>query len=127
MSCAGPGLKKVWQRKIQLKNRKQIQSAIKPKVKGFWLEVPILLPENKIHPYAANVDEVAVVQAHGTRNRRAIHGGHFVAGADVIAVVALADLRSHLRLKPSFQTHRSHGGFADGGEFVGEDVFLAGG
>src|SRR5208283_2062336 len=83
-----------------------------------------LLPENEIQAYAANFDEVAVVEAHGAGNGRAIDGGNLVAGAKVIAVVALIDLRGHGRFEPAPQAHRGHGRFADYGKLVGQHVFF---
>ena len=42
----------------------------------------------------------------------------------IIAIVALIDLRGDLRLEPAMQTDRSHFGFADYRQLVGEHVFF---
>ena len=58
----------------------------------------MLLSENKIHAHAADFNDVAVIEARRTGNGRTVHGRSFVAGADVVAIVALADLRGHFGL-----------------------------
>src|SRR5256885_6948373 len=98
----------------------------KRKVTILWLETPTLLPENKIHAHAADFNDVAIVKPRGTGYGSTVHGRSFVARADVVAIVALADLRGHLRLEPAGQSHRCHRGFADGGEFFRKGGFLAG-
>src|SRR5215469_11599410 len=70
---------------------------------GGWL-----LAENEIHAHAADFDQVAVVEAYGSRNRGAVDRGHFVTGAEIIAVVALVDLCGHVRLEPALQAHGGH-------------------
>ena len=66
-----------------------------------WLEIPILLSENKIHAHAADFNDVAVVKPRRTGYGSTVHGRSFVARADVVAIVALTDLRGHLRLEPA--------------------------
>src|SRR5215472_6951217 len=83
-----------------------------------------LLANYKIHAHATNLDQVAVVQSHRAGNGRAIYNRDFGAGAQVIAVVALVNLRSHLRLEPTAKLHRRHRGFANDRELVGKHVLL---
>src|SRR5207253_8655254 len=98
----------------------------KRKVTILLLETPMLLSENKIHAHAADFNDVAIIEARRTGDGSTVHGRSFVARADVVAIVALADLRGHLRLEPAGQSHRCHRGFANGGEFVRKDIFLTG-
>src|SRR5260221_9773891 len=98
----------------------------KTKVTILWLKIPILLSENKIHAHAADFNDVAIVKPRGTGDGSTIHGRSLVARADVVAIVALTDLRGHLRLEPAGQSHGCHRRFADGGELVRKDVFLTG-
>src|SRR5207248_10596884 len=51
----------------------------------------------------------------------AIDAGHFVAGAEIVAVIELIDLRSHLWFEPALKANRGHGGFSDDRELVGQD------
>src|SRR5215467_1632636 len=83
-----------------------------------------LIANNEIQANAANLDEITVIQAGQTADSDAVDHGHFVAGADVMAVVTLIDLSGHLWLEPAAKLDGSHSRLADGGELVGEDVFL---
>src|ERR1051326_2557964 len=84
----------------------------------------LLFANDEIQANTGNFDEVAVIQFGWSRNGDAVHNRNFVAGADVIAVVALIDWRCHLRLEPAAKFDSSHCGFADGGEPVGQNIFL---
>src|SRR5207248_10331221 len=53
----------------------------------------------------------------------AIDAGHFVAGAEIVAVIELIDLRSHLWFEPALKANRGHGGFSDDRELVGQNIF----
>ena len=75
---------------------------------------------NEVKAKATNFDQVAIVQANGSGNWCAVDRRNAVAGAQVIAVVALIDLCRHSWLEPSAQTHRGHGRFADDRELVDE-------
>src|SRR5260370_23840578 len=78
-----------------------------------------LLAEDEAQPDAGDVDEIAVVQAHGAGDGSAVDGGYLIAGAEIVAVIALIDLRGHMRLEPALEANRGHRGFADDGDFVG--------
>src|SRR5258708_10502746 len=83
-----------------------------------------LLAEDEAQPDAGDFDEIAVVQAHGPGDGSAVDGGHLIAGAEIVAVIALIDLRGHMRLEPALEANRGHRGFADDGAFVGKTILL---
>jgi len=60
-----------------------------------------LLSENEIHAHAADFNDVAIIKPRRAGNGSTVHGRSLIARADVVAVVALADLRGHLRLEPA--------------------------
>src|SRR5256885_14043011 len=84
----------------------------------------MLFADDEIQTNAANFDQIAVVQSCWSWNGHAIHNRNFVARTDVIAVITLINLGGHLRLKPAAKFDGGHGGLADGGQLVGEHVFL---
>src|SRR5207247_8844232 len=84
---------------------------------------PALLAENKIQPHAGEFDEIPIAERHWTGDRPAIDAGHFVAGAEIVAVIELIDLRSHLWFEPALKANRGHGGFSDDRELVGQNIF----
>src|SRR5271168_5087465 len=61
--------------------------------------------ESEIQFHFAEFDHVALIQLGGPGDGLAIHLGHLVAGPDVEAVVALADLRGDLGGEPALQAH----------------------
>src|ERR1700687_5328759 len=67
----------------------------------------------------AQLDGVTVVEAGGAVNGLAIYCGHFIGGADIVAVVAFVDLRGDFGGEPAFQADGGHLRLADHGEFVG--------
>src|SRR5215831_14137638 len=83
-----------------------------------------LFANDEVQANAANFDEVAIIQTGWTADGHAVDKRYLVARADVVAVVALVDLRSHLRLEEAAKLDGGHGGLADGSQPVGEDVFL---
>src|SRR5713101_9927167 len=87
----------------------------------------VLLAKDEVQPDAGDFDNIAVAEAHGAGDGRAIDTGHLVAGTEVVAVIALIDLRGHLRFEPALDANGGHRGFSDDGEFVGQDIlFLVG-
>ncbi len=80
---------------------------------GAGAESPTLFADQEIQAHAADLNEIAIVEANGTWNGSAVDAGRLRAGAEVITVVALIDLRSDLRLEPALQPHRSHHGLAN--------------
>src|SRR5437870_13032159 len=94
---------------------------------GAAIAYRMLLAEDEVQPDAGDFDEIAVVQAHGAGDGSAVDLGHLVAGTKVVAVVALIDLRGHLRFEPALKANSGHGGFSDDRESVGQDIlFLVG-
>src|SRR5580704_12749279 len=83
-----------------------------------------LLAKNEVHAEAADFNYVTVVQLFGTSDGCAVHFGDFVAGTDIVAVVALVNLGGELRFEPALEVNRRHFRFADDGQLVGDDVFL---
>src|SRR6266699_2093403 len=63
----------------------------------------MLLAENEVQPDTRDFDEIAIVQPHGAANGPAVHARHLVAGTEIVAVVALIDLRGHPWLEPALQ------------------------
>jgi hypothetical protein len=68
---------------------------------GRWGSGCELLANNEVKANPANFDEVAVIEANGSGNGRAVDGGNSVASTKVIAVVALVDLCRHFGFEPS--------------------------
>src|SRR5215470_2320069 len=62
-----------------------------------------LFPDDEVQPDARDFDKVAVVELGRSWDRVAVYRRNFGAGANVVAVVALIDLRGHFRLKPALQ------------------------
>src|SRR5579863_1943680 len=83
-----------------------------------------LFANDEVHAHAADFDEIAVVEANGASDGRAVHGRLLVAGAEIVAVVTLIDLRGHFWLEPAAKPNSGHGRVADDGEFVGEEIFF---
>src|SRR3954466_3614275 len=84
---------------------------------------PLLL-EDEIHAQPADLDDISVVEARGSLHGFAVYDGNFISRTEVVAIVALIDLRGDLRLEPAPQTHRCHFGFADHCELIGEHIFF---
>src|SRR5216683_4234425 len=82
-----------------------------------------LLAKYKIQAQPADFDDVTVIEARGPLNRFGVHGRGSVSRADVVAVVALINLRGDIGLEPTLQAHRGHLGFADDRQLVSDDVF----
>src|ERR1700674_660945 len=94
---------------------------------GAAIAYRMLLAEDEVQPDAGDFDEVAVVQAHGAGDGSAVDVGNLVAGTEVVAVIALIDLRGHLRFEPALEANGGHGGFSDDRESVGQNIlFLVG-
>ncbi len=53
-----------------------------------------------------------------------IHGWYFIASSEVVAVIALVDLRRHLGLEPPAQSHSSHWRFPNYRQLVGQNIFF---
>src|SRR6266853_6674293 len=88
------------------------------------LRVRTLLAEDEVQPDAGDFNEIAVAKTKGAGNGSAVDTGHFVAGAEIVAVIALIDLRRHLRFEPALKANGGHGGFSDDCELVGQNIFL---
>ena len=73
---------------------------------------------------ASSTIEVAIVEANRTGDARTVDGRLHVSGAEVVAIIALIDLRGHIGLEPAAKADGGHGRLADNGDFVDEDVFL---
>src|SRR5208282_455996 len=80
--------------------------------------------ESETEFHFAEFDHVALVELGGSGDRLTIDLGHLVAGADVEAIVALADLRGDLGREPSLEADGSHGRLADHGELIREHVLV---
>src|SRR5437016_759426 len=94
---------------------------------GAAIAYRMLLAEDEVQPDAGDFDEIAVVQAHGAGDGSAVDVGNLVAGTEVVAIIALIDLRGHLWFEPALEANGGHGGFSDDGEFVGQNIlFLIG-
>src|SRR5256885_1597089 len=62
--------------------------------------------------------------AHLAGDGSAVDFGHLVAGTEIVAVIALIDLRGHLRLEPALEANGGHRGFSNDREFVGQNILL---
>src|SRR6266851_3309242 len=82
-----------------------------------------LLAKYKIQTQPADFDDVAIIEARRSLNRFGVHGRRSVARPDVVAVVALINLRGDIGLEPALQAHGGHLGFADDRQLVSDDVF----
>src|SRR5271168_4605161 len=69
--------------------------------------------ESEVQLYFAQFDHVALVQLGGPGDRLSVDLGHLVAGADVEAIVALADLGGDLGREPPLEADGGHARFAD--------------
>src|SRR5712692_3776379 len=83
-----------------------------------------LFAEDKVQAHAAYFDHIAIIEAHRSLDRRAVHDGNLVARTDVKTVVALIDLCGHVRFEPTLEAHCSHCGFSDDGELARQHVFF---
>src|SRR5258708_32160087 len=83
-----------------------------------------LFAEDKIQAHSADLNHVPIVETRRSLNGRAVHRWNLVARTDVKAVIALIDLRGHLRLEPALEPHGSQGGFSDDRERAGQSVFF---
>src|SRR5580704_568291 len=92
--------------------------------RGIGIGRDALFADDEVHAHTADFDEIAVVEANWPGDWRAIYGRLLVASAEVIAIVALINLRSHFWLEPATKADGSHGRFADDGKFVGEQIFF---
>src|SRR5258708_34966183 len=86
-----------------------------------------LFANDEIQADARDFHQVAIIQPGWTRDGNTIDNRNFIAGPDVIAIIALIDLRGHLRLEPAAQVDGGHGRFSDGCKFFGGIVFFGDG